>query len=171
MTPRTVKLAAGALAIGGTVLVLAVLFVASKPDEKARPKLPAVIVSQLQQGQVIHLDTESLRYFVVRPESGEIHVVAVPIEQGTVLMPEVHWWKPFMNCKEFGLGSGTESITAESRFRCRDAAQPDAWVKQWQWDVFGKHIADVGGEKIDDMYRVRFERSGDELIFKSLEAN
>jgi hypothetical protein len=171
MISRAVKLAAGTLAIGGTLLVLAVLFVASKPDKKALPRLPVVNVKQLLQGQMIHLDTESLRYFVVRPEAGEIHVVAVPIDQGTVLMPEVHWWKPFMNCKDFGLDTVAQTITAQTRFRCRDEAQPDVWAKQWQWDIFGKHIGDNGGEKIDDMYRVRFERSGDELIFKSLESN
>jgi hypothetical protein len=169
VTPRTAKLAAGVLAIAGTLSVLAVLAVSSQPNEKARAKLPFVNVEKLAPGQVIHLDTESLRYFVVRPLQGELHVVAVPTEHGTVLMPDIHWWKPFMNCKDFGLDAVAGSITSESRFRCRDAEQPKAWVSRWQWDLHGKHIADIGSTQVDNMYRVRFVQSGTDVAFTGLE--
>jgi hypothetical protein len=169
VTPRAVKLVAGSLALAGTAAVLAVLLVSSKPDAKSPAKKPLVNVEKLAPGQVIHLDTESMRYFVVRPPTGEIHVVAVPTEQGTVLMPDIHWWKPLMNCKDFGLNAVGGTVTSESRFRCRDAEQPDAWVNQWQWDLFGKHIVSADGSKLDNMYRVRFERSGNEVSFAGLE--
>jgi hypothetical protein len=169
MTSGAVKLAAGTLALAGTVLVLVALLASSEPDVKSPAKKPSVNVEKLAPGQVIHLDTESLRYFVVRPPTGDIHVVAVPTEQGTVLMPDIHWWKPFMNCKDFGLDAVDGIVTSDSRFRCRDVAQPEAWVQQWQWDLFGKHVATTGGKKLDNMYRVRFERSGSAVSFAGLE--
>jgi hypothetical protein len=169
MNPRVAKLAAGALAVFGTLFVLVILKWSSKPNQKPRPKLPFVSVESLAPGQVIHLDTESLRYFVVRPVAGEIHVVAVPTEHGTVLLPDSHWWKPFMNCKDFGLDEVDGYVTGNSRFRCRDAEQPEAWVQKWQWDLYGKHIVNAGDSAVDNMYRVRFKQVGNEVSFTGLE--
>jgi hypothetical protein len=169
MNPRVAKLAAGALAVFGTLFVLVILTWSSKPNQKARAKLPFINVKDLAAGQVTHLDTDSLRYFVVRPVAGKIHVVAVPTEQSTVLLPDSHWWKPFMNCKDFGLDEVDGNITSNSRFRCRDAEQPEAWVQRWQWDLYGKHIVSAGDSAIDNMYRVRFEQVGNEIFFTGLE--
>jgi hypothetical protein len=166
MTSRTFKLAAGAFALAGTGLMYVFLTASLQPHKKP-PKLTSVNVQTLRAGQHIALDTESLRYFVVKTTDSELHVVAIPMDQGTVVLPDVHWWKPFMNCKDFGLDS-IGGVTAQSRFRCRDADQPTEWVNRWQWDVHGKHIADTGA-KIDNMYRVRFERSASEVVFTGLE--
>ena len=169
MTTRTVKIAAGTLAVAGTVSVLAILALSSQPNEKARAKLPHVNVEQLQPGQVMHLDTDALRYFVVRPLTGDLHVVAVPTEQGTVLMPDIYWWKPLMNCKDFGWETAAPGVMTDFRFRCRDQDQPEEWAKKWQWDMYGKHIAESTESKIDNMYRVRIVRSGSEVSFTGLE--
>jgi hypothetical protein len=158
---------AGGLAIGGTALVIVFLTASLRPKEKAPPKLPFANVATLAAGQSITVDTDSLRYFVVYPLDGELYVVAAPIDQGAVMMPDIHWWKPLLNCKDFGLNAAQGAITDKSRFGCRDAEQPEAWVNRWLWDIHGRHA--VEGAKIDNMYRVRFKLSGDEVIFTGLE--
>ena len=170
MSSRGQKLLIACLAVAGTVPLLLFLTESLKPHKKP-PNLPFANVATLTAGHSITVDTDSLRYFVVHPINGELHVVAAPVDQGTVMMPELHWWKPLMNCKDFGVDAAIGTITNDSRFRCRDADQPEAWVKQWQWDVHGQHIAVPDGQKIDNMHRVRFERDGDEIRFTSLYAD
>lgn len=171
MASRSLTVLAGGLAIAGTTLAIVFLITSLRPKEKAPPTLPYVNVAKLSAGQYVTLDTDSLRYFVVAPLHGELHVVAAPIDKGTVLLPDLHWWKPFANCQEFGLDAAQGVITNESRFRCRDNNHPEARLRQWQWDINGRHILDPENSNTDNMYRVRFERLGDDVIFKGLEPN
>jgi hypothetical protein len=170
MNSRRLKLLIGCLALAGTALSMVVLNKSLQPHKKP-PKLPFVNIATLAAGQRITVDTEALRYFVVYPLNGELQVLAAPVQEGKVLMPEIHWWKPLLYCQDFDIDVVSGAITKESRFRCRDDQQPVAWMKQWQWDIEGKHIAITGGDKIDNLYRVRFERDDDELRFVGLIAD
>jgi hypothetical protein len=169
MTSRSRKYFAIGLALCGTVALMFVIAASLRPDDKPPPKLPSVNVAALTPGQLVTLDTDSLRYFVVRLSADQLHVVAAPIKAGAVLMPDQYWWRPLMDCKDFGLELASGAATSTSRFRCRDSDQPKEWIQRWQWDIEGRHVAD-DKPKVDDMYRVRFEKSGDEIRFIGLAA-
>jgi hypothetical protein len=171
MASRALKILAGGFAIAGTTLGIVFLIVSLRPKAKAPPKLPSVKAAELSPGRYVTVDTDSLRYFVVTPLHGDLRVVAAPIDMGTVLMPDIHWWKPFANCQEFRLDAAQGAVTSESRFQCHDTNHPEARLKQWQWDIDGKHIVDPENTKTDNMYRVRFERLADDVIFRGLEPN
>jgi hypothetical protein len=166
MASRTTKITIGAIALASTLGLLVFLNASLQPYKKP-PKLPFADVSKLTPGQALRVNTESLHYFVVHPIAGELHVVAAPAQAGAILMPELHWWKPKMNCFEFLIEAAQGAIDRHSRFRCRDANQPKEWADRWQWDMEGKHIAD-GRAAIDNMYSVRFERDGDRIVFTAL---
>lgn len=166
MASRATKVTIGAIALASTFGLLVFLNASLQPNKKP-PKLPFADVSKLVPGQALRVNTEALHYFVVHPIAGELRVVAVPAQDGAILMPELHWWKPKLNCFEFLIDAAQGAISRQSRFRCRDTNQPKEWAVRWQWDMEGKHIAD-GGETIDDMYQVRFERDGDNVVFTSL---
>jgi len=168
MDPRYTKLIAAGLTLG--IAALLVFLVASiKPGDKR--KLLRIDVADLAPNHVLVRDTGALRYYVVRLTEAQIFVVAVPTtDEGRVPLPDRYWWKPYMKCKEFGLDSEGGIIAGSSRFRCRDGEQPKELAARWQWDLHGRHVPDADNTPIDDLYRIRVERSGDEIILVGLES-
>ncbi len=163
------KLIAAASAVGVTALMVGIFVFTTRSKDPRDEKLLSVEVGDLLPSHYLSLETEALHYFVIRPDVGEIYVVAAPVVEGGVPMPETYWWKPIVRCKSFGLDSTTTAISAESKFVCRDGGQPEPWARRWQWDIRGKHVPDTDNTPVDDLYRVRVKRSGDEIVFVGLE--
>jgi hypothetical protein len=161
---RVKLIAAGATLAVTALLVFAVMSI--KPGDNR--KLARINVADLAPGRVIELNTEAMRYFAIRPLQGEIYVIAAPIVDNTVPMPEKFWWKPHQKCKDFGLETKNGVVDLDSRFRCRDADQPEEWAKRWQWDAHGRHVPDETNTPIDDLYRLTFKHSGNEIIPTSI---
>jgi hypothetical protein len=166
----TTKLIAAAAALGVTAAIGAVFMFATKNKDPREGKLHSIDVSDLRPGFYKTKNTDALRYFIIRPEQGDVYVLAVPLVEGNVPMPETHWWKPIIRCKSFGVESEV-SINDGAKFVCRDAGQPEQWAKRWQWDMHGKHIPDAENTPIDDLYRVRVERSGDVIVLVGLDSD
>lgn len=154
-------------ALIGTIALAVILLFSLRPTKKPRV-LPSADISQLAPGAVMSIDSDRLRFFLIRPLSGETYALAAPIESGEVLLPEVYWWKPLMRCKDFGVDMQNGAIGPSALFRCRDANLPEEWKTRWQWDLRGKHVAHPAG-KIDNLYGVRVERDDDELVVVGLE--
>jgi hypothetical protein len=171
MKPVTRRTIAGMLALAGTSLCAAIYMGAITSKKPSRSKPASANIAGLAPGRVMSLDAGALRYFIIKSSVNELHVVACPVESGKVPMPEVHWWKPLMRCKDFGLDVGTGPVNAQSRFRCRDSDQPEEWASRWQWDSHGRHIPAADGMKVDDMYRVKIERDDDDITFVGLESD
>ena len=171
MSTRTIKLIAGGLAIAGTITLAFMLVAALNSDNGKGPKLASVNVANLAPGRYMTMNTDAIRFFVIRPLVGEIYVIAVPTDGPVVPMPETHWWSPIIKCRDFGVDAEGFSVRSESRFRCRDAGQPEEWAKRWQWDIRGRHIPDAKDSPLDDMYRVRIERSDDDIIFTGIDSD
>lgn len=134
-------------------------------------KLVRIDVSNLAPGRFSILNTEALRYFTIRPVSGDVYVVAAPISDGATPLPENYWWKPLFKCRDFGLDGEGGTVSDQSRFHCRDQGQPAEWSIRWQWDARGRHVPDTNGTHIDDLYRLKIERSGDEILLVALETD
>ena len=169
MNSRRIKITAAVLAIASTALLIGVLIAALNTDNKKPRKLASVDVSELKPGHVLISDTDALRYYVIRPHTGDIYVIAAPLDDNTVPMPESYWWKPIMRCIDFGLSGSGGEITEGTRFHCRDPGQPDEWVQRWQWDIQGRHIPNTTNTPVDDLYRVRIEHDDDEIVFLGLD--
>lgn len=171
MLPKRVKSIAIVLGAICTMGVLAIVTLSIQPEPKKPPQLPFADIAGLQPGGFLIVDADRLRYFAVRPPQGEVFVVAVPIENGEVLLPDKHWWKPHRACREFGLDLENGAVSERSRFRCRDATQPEDWSKRWRWDIRGRNVPEAGAERVDDMYRVKTRRVDNRLIFTGLDAD
>jgi hypothetical protein len=168
---RPAKIAVSALAVASTLMLAYFIVVAlRRPDEREK-KLSTWDVSELQAGRMKVWETEAFRYYAIRPVTGDLYVLATPLHNGKTPMPEPHWWKPKIDCAQFGLDSNSEVVHAESRFRCHDADQPKEWAERWQWDVRGRNIAVAGRAAVDNMFRVKFEQSDDEIKIVALETD
>jgi hypothetical protein len=137
-----------------------------------KPKtLSSIDIGQLKPGHLLTHQTESLRYFVIRPGDGNPYVLAVPMREGELFLPDQFWWKPQYACRDFALNVTDGVVTDKSVFHCRDNDLPKEWLSRWQWDLQGKHVGSVDGGKIDAMYQVDFKRSGDKLTITGLTMN
>lgn len=168
---RTAKIAVGTLAVASTLALAYFIVVAlRRPDEREK-KLQIFNVRDLGPGRMKIWETEALRYYAIRPELGELYVLATPLHEGKTPMPEPNWWKPKIDCVRFGIDSNSDVVTADSRFRCHDAEQPKEWAERWQWDIRGRNISVAGQPALDNMFRVKFERDDEEIKIVALEAD
>jgi hypothetical protein len=166
---RLAKPAYVAAAIIATIGLGVVLAIALLPKPKPRGKLPQVNIASLPPGGVLTHDTDSLRYFVLRPRQGDPYVLAAPLYEGAVPMPDVNWWKWVIACRDFGIDSVNGVVTNDALFRCRDTTQPEQWIGSWRWDNHGRNAPLPGSTAVANLYRVQFERDGDDLTFSALQ--
>jgi hypothetical protein len=151
--------------------IWAYLFRFSLLPHRKPPKLQHVSIESLQPGHMLPVETDSLRYFVFKPISGDPYVLAVPLIEGQFYLPERYWWKPHTACRDFSLNTINGVVDDRSTFSCRDTGLPDEWQKRWQWNSLGKPIGSHDGGAMDEMYRVNYKRSGDGLTFTSLKTS
>jgi hypothetical protein len=162
------------LVIGLTVIVATIwffMFHHSMQRYDKPPKLLTTDIKQLTHGHFLTYDTEDLRYFVIRPVTDEIYVIAAPKREGALFLPDQYWWKPKYPCNDFIFETTNGLVNDQSKFHCRDADTPSEWSPRWQWNARGQHVGSTDGGKIDNLYRINFKRSGDELIFVGLLAD
>jgi hypothetical protein len=112
MATRVAKLTFVAFALAGTVALAVVLLVFLQPTKKPR-SLPSADIAGLAPGKWLSVDSDRLRFFVIRPLTGDAYVLAAPIDNGSVLLPEVYWWKPYTTCADFGLDTPNGSVDGD----------------------------------------------------------
>jgi len=54
-------------------------------------------------------------------------------------MPDIHWWRPSYECKDFGVVKG--------ELTCKDSDTPEWWRAYWLWSLEGKALNGM----VDDM--------------------
>jgi len=167
MADRVKWLAAGLTLLVTALVVLALLSI--KPRDPRRNKLQLINIAKLERGRFAIEDGESFRYFIIHRDDGGLYVLAAPLVDGEVPMPEAYWWQPSMKCKQFGLDPNDGVVRSTSTFLCRDLGQPPDRATRWRWDINGHHVPDHSNTPIADLYRVRIERSRDEVVLLALE--
>lgn len=157
-----------AVAVLGTLAMLATVWLGMQPTPKPPPTLPFANIDKLTPGGYFTVDADRLRYFVVRPQAGDIYVLAAPIDNGEVMLPDTFWWKPERACRDFGLDLEQGAVSEQSTFACRDETVSPDWAKRWRWDARGRSVPADGAAKVDDMYRVKTQIDENRLVFVGL---
>jgi hypothetical protein len=67
----------------------------------------------------------------------------IPVKNGLVGMPDLHWWKPFHNCAQFKIIKESK----KSIITCSDQSISDWWAGEWRWDMNGVNL----GKFVDDL--------------------
>ena len=137
-----------------------------KPSAKANAALPRIDISNLHTGEAKIYDLPNsaeyfggykLSLFIFKTTGGEVRAWELPTKNGNVGMPDLHWWKPYHPCKDFGLSSSQE------QFACQDSDLPsDWWESKWQWDLRGNSIA----SNIDSMPSVTGAIEGKYFVYR-----
>jgi hypothetical protein len=162
---RTKILAASLTIVVGVLIVIGLMSLGSR--DPRRNKLPRIDIAKLNVGKFAVEDGETFRYFVVRPMSGELFVLAAPLVDGAVPMPDQYWWRPVMRCKQFGIEPNDGVVRETSHFRCADSEQPPEWSERWHWNLRGQAMD--ASTSVPSLYRVRIEQSHNEIVLLALD--
>lgn len=84
-----------------------------------------------------------LKLLVYRSNSGQITAWRVPVKNGLVGMPDLHWFKPVHACQDLRvIGEGESRSIA-----CLDQNVSDWWLNEWRWSLNGINL----GSMVDDL--------------------
>jgi hypothetical protein len=135
-------------------------------NDRARSEAVTVATGDLSAGGFRVIDTSWERIYVIREPNEQILVLAVPLRDGVVSMPEFQWWRHLAPCRDFGPSTENGKITPGTRFTCRDADPDFSWAQRyWNWDSAGKALGS-SDDRFDDIPRVPFEQFASYIIVK-----
>jgi hypothetical protein len=160
MSRRAVGVTLAVLGSVGLVIALAKLTPSLLLFGRGRLDAVTLEVRDLALGAYRAYDGRNSRLYVVRTPSDEVWAFIVPVRAGKVALPDGHWGRPAFNCSDFRPDAKDGAITPNSLFRCRDVDVPAWGVSHWRWRLDGKSAAEASDTHIEDMPRVKVERSG-----------
>lgn len=164
---RRVLLIAVFALVGIGSCVVAIPFVKSwSVTDRTRAAAVLVNVADLKPGQWKSIDGRGERIFVVRQPTGRMVVLGVPLRNGVVMMPDIHWWHPEYPCVDFSLSVFDGQVTSASRFQCRALTATQDWAKgYWIWDSEGRTVGRPGNF-IDDIPSIPYEMHDGVMVIK-----
>lgn len=153
------------LVLAGLLALILALLQSLLPSGEDDSLLPRFDISSLGPGEVTHFDGPantplSRRWIVLRLENGEVEVFSVPVRGGSVLLPDLHWWKPGYACRRFGPDMVQGRIAADAIIRCHDDDLPPRIAAESRWALDGENL----GEMTDDIPTPRFRVEGGQLV-------
>jgi hypothetical protein len=139
------------------IVALSVPFILSlNPSERVDASLPRVDLSSLEPGRHRTVRNPKLpEYYdgivwsvlLIKKKDGQVKAWVIPTKNNTVMMPDIHWWRPMTPCETFGPTKLNGLIDEEAPIKCHDDSVPEWWADKWQWSIDGKNLSD----QVDDM--------------------
>lgn len=83
----------------------------------------------------------------LRKKDSALEAWDIPVKNGSVGMPDLKWWRPTYECKEFGPSFVGVNINEQAPIKCHDQEIPEWWASEWQWNINGKSL----GKMVEDM--------------------
>lgn len=171
-TRRNILIRLTLLFIGIGVVLSSIPFISSlKPNAKAEAKLLRVDVSTITPGSYTIMkhpfyagDSGGSNWFVFvyRKHNGEFNAWSVPVTtMGEVVMPDIHWWRPFHKCTNFGPTLINGVVDENKPITCHDKDLPSRWWKDaWKWDINGSSMS----KNATDMIKSNLYFDGETIV-------
>ncbi len=140
----------GGLALIGLAIAFAPFVLSLNPSKRVDASLPRIKVSSLEPGKSMLVNHPQLpgsysktfwSILFVRKHDGELKAWKVLTKDSAVLMPDLHWWRPFVPCKHFGPTEKDGRIDETAPIQCHDEPITEWWSKVWRWDIDGKNLS------------------------------
>jgi hypothetical protein len=81
-----------------------------------------------------------LSVLIYKKHNGDVKVWSIPTKNGNVGMPDVHWWKPVYECRNFGPTMIDGLADESNEIKCHDnSSEVGNWPDIWHWDINGKN--------------------------------
>ncbi len=142
------------------------------PSEKTISKTPRLDLADINKGNLKFFPHPTFpeisnKYkwavLIYRKKDNSIKAWDVPVKNGNVGMPDLQWWRPTYQCKNFG-PTIVEGLIDESQpIKCHDKKQLSKWwANEWRWDIDGNSL----GSMVADLQKTRGYQKNNEFIFK-----
>ena len=155
-----VVIALGAFALLATALVL----VRSLLPNKRTQNLAVLLDTQLPApGTFQQLDFDRTRILLISAPTGEVAVFRLPLRNGKVVLPDIHWWRHPYDCADFRPETHDGTLNASSTFECHDPNMPDWSGISWRWSIDGRNIRSPRDVPVDDLVVADFEQRGNHV--------
>lgn len=153
------------------ILVLGLTLLRSlSPTWRSASLLPRFDVSGLGSGSHTYFEREGVgrirplsKYLVIRSPSSNLFVYEVPIRDGNFVLPDLHWWRWGIECKDFRPDTIDGKVTGDSVIRCQDsevAEWSDWWRRELRWSIDGKNL----GTRTEDMQVPKYVVEYNEIV-------
>jgi hypothetical protein len=103
-----------------------------------------------------------LQVFVYRKLDGTLKVWRVPTKNDSVGMPDLHWWRPMLECENFGPTKVNGMVDETLPIKCHDKETSEFWGTEWQWTIEGENM----GKRVEDMDFVSGSVEGEFYVFQ-----
>ncbi len=148
-------------AIAGMLLIALVVAIvpflqSMNPTARAYNDLPRIKLTGLAPGDYRLADylpqhtapgDWTIKAFVYKKHSGEINVWRLPARNGAVGMPDLSWWRPLFECRNFGPTVVNGIVDETGPITCHDDKVSDYWRREWRWTIDGKNL----GKMVEDL--------------------
>jgi hypothetical protein len=161
MNRRTLITIVSVLLVVGVAAIAILLTQSLRPSERAKANAIRLEASLPQLMTYQSVDGRASRLFIVRTSQDHLFAFSVPLKDGKVGMPDLHWWRPFYYCTDFRPGRSDGILPVAAEFQCHDSDMPEWWASRWKWGLDGKALTRDSG--IDDMPQVKIERIGERM--------
>ncbi|WP_163834007.1 hypothetical protein [Spartinivicinus ruber] len=138
------------IAVTGLMFARLPFIYSLKPNAKADAALPRIDVSDIKPGTYIFLPHPiygelysgySWSVMIYRKHDGTVKAWDLTTRNGAVGMPDLHWWRPFYDCKQFGPTVINGEVQENLPIQCHDADIPSNWwANEWRWNISGKNL-------------------------------
>lgn len=147
------------------LVIAAIPFIQSwRPSETAAANRVVLELDEFAPATYQVIAGRNARLYILHFPLGTYRAFKVPVEDGRVRMPDIHWWRRgrLYNCVDFGPDDPSQPLTNHSLFRCHDSATPEWWATRWKWRLDGSNVAYDNGY-IDPLDSVTVLHSGSKL--------
>lgn len=141
------------------------------PNAKAIAALPRIDISDIEIGQtkIVKLGVypelwtgHEWSLFFYRTQSNELLSWHIPTRDGAVGMPDLQWWRPMYDCKEFGPTVVDGEVDESKPITCHDTDLPSSWwEEEWRWNISGSSL----GSMVVDMYKATGSFEGKYFVY------
>lgn len=163
-----------------SLLIVIGLFIAAlpfarsmKPSARAIADLPRINLDNINLGEYkivtkhIIPDLYNGRKWgvlIIRKNNGEFDIYDILFSGNKVAMPDIHWWKSYEDCENFGPTTINGKIVENKPITCHDQANFSEWSKQeWRWSLSGNNL----GKYTDDLPKTRGTIKNNVFVFST----
>ena len=163
MSKRTLVVALSVLAVTGIAIAAYPFLRSMTPSERSKAAATKISLLDFPLGTGREIRWKWASLFVLRMQNDEVRIFAIPNFDGAYRLPDVHWDRAYLKCKNFGADPSFPQVDDATTFQCLDPAVKPYWQQEWRWDARGKPL----GRGTDPLPRVEYARNGDQLVLQS----
>lgn len=134
----------GLVVIG--IIMAAIPFIRSmNPSARAEAALPYIDISALSGGSYVVEKIGGKHYFedsylLLRDYDHQLYVYLLPIHDGKVLLPDIHWFRFGGLCEKFSPEIENGKLKKGGIIKCHDKLDNNWWAHEWRWSYDGKNL-------------------------------